>query len=203
MSLLIASGCRGSAKARRRRSMLAGIPMSMRRARRRSSTTRSPVTSGSKPSLALAFARLAEDVHRVGNTYTFQMEGEGNPEGEARVEDGYLVSLTVRYDLPLLDARAEEQHTLSNFGSDIRIEPPLAARSKTRFPRTAGSSPWTRDRLRTARPSRSRRARSLVFRPMPIAVLAKFRGEEIRFDRHTLTCMSSSIPSYAGQLDKP
>lgn len=76
---------------------------------------------------ALAFARLAEDVHRVGDTYTFQLEGEGNPEGEARVEDGYLLSLTVRYDLPLLDARAEEQHTLSNFGSDIRIEPPLAS----------------------------------------------------------------------------
>jgi hypothetical protein len=87
---------------------------------------------------ALAFARLAEDVHRVGNTYTFQMEGEGNAEGEARVEDGYLVSLTVRYYLPLLDARAEEQHTLSNFGSDIRIEPPLASQIEEEVPQDGG-----------------------------------------------------------------
>lgn len=87
---------------------------------------------------ALAFARLAEDVHRVGNTYTFQMEGEGNLEGEARVEDGYLVSLTVRYDLPLLDARAEEQHTLSAFGSGIRIEPPPASQIEDEGPQNGG-----------------------------------------------------------------
>jgi hypothetical protein len=87
---------------------------------------------------ALAFARLAEDVHRVGNTYTFQMEGEGNLEGEARVEDGYLVFLTVRYDLPLLDARAEEEHTLSDFGSDIRIEPPPASQIEEEGPQDLG-----------------------------------------------------------------
>lgn len=87
---------------------------------------------------ALAFARLAEDVRHVGNTFTFQMEGEGNPEGEARVEGGYLVSLTVRYDLPLLDARAEEQHTLSNFGSDIRIEPPPASQIEGEIPQDGG-----------------------------------------------------------------
>jgi outer membrane lipoprotein-sorting protein len=87
---------------------------------------------------ALAFARLAEDVHRVGNTYTFQMEGEGNLEGEARVEDGYLVFLTVRYDLPLLDAQAEEQHTLSDFGSGIRIEPPPASQIEEEGPQDGG-----------------------------------------------------------------
>jgi hypothetical protein len=83
---------------------------------------------------ALAFARLAEDVHRVGNTYTFTMDGEGSPRGEALIEDGYLVSIVLRYDLPLLDARAGEQHTLSDFGSDIRIEPPPASQIKEEGP---------------------------------------------------------------------
>jgi hypothetical protein len=87
---------------------------------------------------ALAFARLAENVHRVGDTYTFGMDGEGNLEGEARVEDGYLVSLTVRYDLLVVDGRAEEQHTLSDFGSDIRIEPPRASQIEEEGPQNGG-----------------------------------------------------------------
>jgi hypothetical protein len=113
---------------------------------------------------ALEVVGLAEHVDRDGGTYRFSVDGEGNPDGEVRIEDGYIVSLVFRYDLAML-GNVEERHTLSDFDSDIRIEPPPASQIEEDGPRTAGSSSWTRGRLRTARPSGSHLARSPV--PLP------------------------------------
>jgi hypothetical protein len=72
---------------------------------------------------ALEIVGLAEHVERNGEAFVFTVDGEGNPEGEARIEDGYIVFLVVRYDLTHLGG-VEERHTLSGFNSDIRIDAP-------------------------------------------------------------------------------
>jgi hypothetical protein len=82
---------------------------------------------------ALEVVRLAEHVERVGGTYRFSVDGEGNPEGEVRIEDGYIVSLVFRYDLPMIGG-VEERHSLGDFDSDIRIEPPSASQVEEEGP---------------------------------------------------------------------
>ena len=77
---------------------------------------------------ALAVAREAAAVAADGDAFTFQADGnEGTRiEGEAHVEDGYLVGLTLRYKLPRLDEDVEERWTFSDFGTTVRIAPPRA-----------------------------------------------------------------------------
>jgi hypothetical protein len=75
---------------------------------------------------AFAVVRHAEDVSMARDLFTFSAEGnEGTPiEGEARVTDGYLSGLTLRYTVPRINERAEERWTFSSFGTIVRIEPP-------------------------------------------------------------------------------
>lgn len=73
---------------------------------------------------ALAAIREAEDVRRVGGAFIFSTSGEAAIGGEARIDDGYLVSLVLRYELPDLNQTVEERHTFSQYGDDISIDPP-------------------------------------------------------------------------------
>jgi hypothetical protein len=74
---------------------------------------------------AIAAVLHAEDVQFDDGTYTFTIDGEGDHEGEARIDNGYLSSLSFRYTLPHSGDRVEEQDILSRYGDDdISIEPP-------------------------------------------------------------------------------
>ena len=73
---------------------------------------------------ALAAVRDADDVRRVRGTFIFSTRGDPAIGGEARIDDGYLVSLVLRYELPDLNQAVEERHTFSHYGDDISIEPP-------------------------------------------------------------------------------
>lgn len=75
---------------------------------------------------ALGAVREANDVRRVGSAFIFGTGGEAAIGGEARIDDGYLVSLILRYELPDLNQTVEERHTFSHYGEDISIEPPPA-----------------------------------------------------------------------------
>jgi hypothetical protein len=74
---------------------------------------------------ALAVVQKAEDVRLVGGTYVFST-GDPTVSGEARVEDGLLSSLVVRYEIPVGDLieHVEERHRFSRFGDDLSIEAP-------------------------------------------------------------------------------
>lgn len=86
---------------------------------------------------ALEVVGLAEHVDRDGGTYRFSVDGEGNPEGEVRIEDGYIVSLVFRYDLPMI-GKVEERHLLGDFDSNIRIEPPPPSHVEEEDPQDGG-----------------------------------------------------------------
>ena len=75
---------------------------------------------------AFAVARDAEGVRTGRGVFTFRADGnEGTPiDGEARVTDGYLTGLTLRYTLPRINESVEERWTFSDFGTTIRIQPP-------------------------------------------------------------------------------
>jgi hypothetical protein len=75
----------------------------------------------------LGVVRFAEDVHLDGNTYVFTMEGEGEPEGEAQIENGYLVFLSLNSRLAAQAETVQERYAISDFGGDIRIERPPAS----------------------------------------------------------------------------
>lgn len=77
---------------------------------------------------ALSILRAAEDVRRTDGAFTFQAAGnEGTPiEGGARVENGYLVELSVQYSLPDVNELVHERWTFSDFGATLSIEPPPA-----------------------------------------------------------------------------
>jgi hypothetical protein len=74
---------------------------------------------------ALATILFARDVRFSRGSYGFTIDGDA--EGEARIANGYISSLSFRYSLPHLDERVEETHVLSRYGDDdISIEPPPA-----------------------------------------------------------------------------
>ncbi len=76
---------------------------------------------------ALSILHAAEDVRPTHGAFTFQAAGnQGRPiEGEARVENGYLVELSVRYSLAD-DELVHERWTFSEFGATASIEAPPA-----------------------------------------------------------------------------
>lgn len=72
---------------------------------------------------ALEVILYAEDVGFSRGSYTFTTDSDA--EGEARITDGYISSVSFRYALRHLDERVEEHHTLSRYGDvDITVEPP-------------------------------------------------------------------------------
>jgi hypothetical protein len=78
---------------------------------------------------ALDLVRGATDVSASGETYVFRAEGSlSEAEGEARVENGYLSSLRLRYEIPELGDQVEERWVFSRFGdADVTIEAPSEA----------------------------------------------------------------------------
>jgi hypothetical protein len=77
---------------------------------------------------ALSMVRAATEIQQTDGAFTFRGAGnEGTPiEGEARIENGYLVELSVEYPLPDLQERVHERWSFSDFGATVRIEPPSA-----------------------------------------------------------------------------
>jgi hypothetical protein len=74
---------------------------------------------------AIAAVLHAEDVQFGDGTYRFTIDGEGNHDGEARIDNGYLSSLSFRYTLPQSGDRVEEHDIFSRYGDDdISIEAP-------------------------------------------------------------------------------
>jgi hypothetical protein len=72
---------------------------------------------------ALGAILYAKDVRFSRGNYTFTIDGDA--EGEARIVEGYIASLTFRWELPHLKEGVVEHHTLSRFGDkDISIEAP-------------------------------------------------------------------------------
>ena len=79
---------------------------------------------------ALGLVRGAEDVRTDGDRFTFvARDNDGAPvDGEARIADGYLVELGLRYRLPRLGDAVEERWVFSDFGRVVSIEPPTPDR---------------------------------------------------------------------------
>ena len=77
---------------------------------------------------ALGTTLHAHDVRHRGSAFTFRAEGlQGTTiDGEALVEDGYLVGLSLRYSVSSLGERVEESWVFSDFGSIASIEAPPA-----------------------------------------------------------------------------
>jgi hypothetical protein len=75
---------------------------------------------------ALSMVRAATEIRQTDGAFTFRGAGnEGTPiEGEARIENGYLVELSVEYQLPHLQERVHERWIFSDFGATVRIDPP-------------------------------------------------------------------------------
>jgi hypothetical protein len=78
---------------------------------------------------ALSVVRAVKDIRQSGGgVFTFRADGDEGTliEGEARIENGYLVELSSEYPLPHLQERVHERWLFSDFGSTVRIEPPPA-----------------------------------------------------------------------------
>jgi hypothetical protein len=73
---------------------------------------------------ALGIVRDATDVRRNGSIFLFRSEDVAAMTGQARIEDGRLVSLLLRYELPDVNRRMIERYAFSRFGEEISIEPP-------------------------------------------------------------------------------
>jgi hypothetical protein len=72
----------------------------------------------------LGVVRFAEDVHLDGDTYVFTVAGEGESGGEARIENGYVVTLSLSSRLADHNERVEERYAITDLGAEIRIERP-------------------------------------------------------------------------------
>jgi len=80
---------------------------------------------------ALGVVRDASAVRRSGPVFSFRSNEVEEVTGQARVEDGVLASLLVRYELPDVDRKVIERYAFSRFGRDISIEAPPASSVST------------------------------------------------------------------------
>jgi hypothetical protein len=76
---------------------------------------------------ALSIVREATEVRRNGPVFVFRSDAVEGMTGQARVDDGHVASLLLRYQLPDVDRRIIERYSFSRFGADISIDPPPAA----------------------------------------------------------------------------
>jgi hypothetical protein len=73
---------------------------------------------------ALSLVLTAKDIRQTDEAFTFRGD-DGTPfEGQAKVENGYLVELSVQYSLPHIQERVLERWTFSDFGTIVHIQPP-------------------------------------------------------------------------------
>lgn len=81
---------------------------------------------------ALGVVSEASVVRRDGPVISFRSEEVEGMTGKARVEDGRLASLLLRYELPDVDRKLIERYAFSGFGREVSIErPPAASVSST------------------------------------------------------------------------
>lgn len=80
---------------------------------------------------ALGVVRSASEVRRNGPVFSFRSNEVGGMRGQARVEDGLLASLVMRYQFPNIDREVTERYAFSWSGRDISIEPPPASSVST------------------------------------------------------------------------
>jgi hypothetical protein len=76
---------------------------------------------------ALGILGHATDVRRNGPNLVFRSDDGVGMTGQARIEDGYLASLLLRYRLPDVDRTLIERYSFSRFGDDISIGRPDAS----------------------------------------------------------------------------
>jgi hypothetical protein len=76
---------------------------------------------------SLSILREATEVRRNGPVFVFRSDAVEGMIGQARVADGHLASLLLRYELPDVNRRMVERFLFSRFGADISIEPPPAS----------------------------------------------------------------------------
>jgi hypothetical protein len=88
---------------------------------------------------ALSIVRAATEVRRNGSILVFRSDDVAEMTGQARIADGYLVSLLLRYELPDVNRRVIERYAFSRFGDEISVEPP-AASSIVRAPGSPASA---------------------------------------------------------------
>lgn len=70
--------------------------------------------------------RAASEVRVEGDWYVF--EGPEHLEGRARIQDGYVVALTVRTPLLMLDEQVEHRYVFSRIDESLSIEAPPSSR---------------------------------------------------------------------------
>jgi hypothetical protein len=76
---------------------------------------------------ALDIVRDATDVRRNGPILRFRSGDFAGITGQARLEDGYLASLLLRYKLPDVNRSVIERYSFSRFGDRISIRRPDAS----------------------------------------------------------------------------
>lgn len=76
---------------------------------------------------ALSIAQNATDVRWNGPNIVFRADNVAGMTGQARIENGHLASLLLRYDLPDADRRMIERYSFSRFGDNISIARPDAS----------------------------------------------------------------------------
>lgn len=76
---------------------------------------------------ALSIVRHATDVRRNGPNFVFRSSDVAAVTGQARLADGYLSSLLLRYELPDVNRKMIEHYSFSRFGDEILIRRPDAA----------------------------------------------------------------------------
>ena len=76
---------------------------------------------------ALSIVRDATDVRRNGPILVFRSDHVAGMTGQARIENGHLASLLLRYDLPDVNRRMIERYSFSRFGDNISIGRPDAS----------------------------------------------------------------------------
>lgn len=76
---------------------------------------------------ALDILSHATDVRRNGPNFVFRSTRDVAMTGQARVEDGYVASLLLRYRLPDVDRSVVERYSFSGFGRSVSISRPDAS----------------------------------------------------------------------------
>ena len=83
---------------------------------------------------ALGAVRSASEVRQNGPAFSFRSHDVEGMTGQARVEDGLLASLVMRYEFPDVDREVIERYAFNWSGRDISIEPPPASSVSTSEP---------------------------------------------------------------------
>lgn len=96
---------------------------------------------------ALDILEQATDVRRNGPNFVFRSDRDVAMTGRARVEDGYVDSLLLRYRLPDVDRTVIERYSFSGYGGSMSIEPPDASSVRSAAPNQGSPVPCPEEQL--------------------------------------------------------